>query len=123
MFELGIPVCSEEFFENIDKSFCENLLGFSLLDRERIETKWIPLICRIKYDDIVFAMFRDIHHHFIDQVSMRIYDRHSLAVVDIIDHLSDQELALSYSCLPDHIGMSETILIIYPDRHSDTAVV
>jgi hypothetical protein len=87
VFQFWIPVTSEEFFENIDKSFRKYLFGFSLFDRERIETKWMFLICRIKYDDIVFSLLGDMHHDFFDEVTVRVDDRESLTIRDVINHL------------------------------------
>ena len=87
MFELRIPVCTEEFPENIDKSLRENLLGFTLLDGEWIETKWVCFIGRIEDDDIIFSRLGDVHHYLIDEVAVRIYDRDSLPILEVIDHL------------------------------------
>ena len=123
MFELGIPICSEEFFEYIDKSFCEYLLGFSLFYSERIETKWKLFIGRIEYDNILLARGRNMHHHFVDEIPMRIHDRYSLAIYHIIDHLTDEEFGFADSCLADHVHMTQTILIIYPYGYSYTTIV
>lgn len=123
MFELRIPVRSEKLFEYIDKPLREDLFRFSLLDRERIEAKWIFFVSRIKYDDIIFPRFWYVHHHLFDQVSMGVYDSESLAIGDIIDHLSDEELTFSDSCLSHDVHMSETIFIIYPYGYTNTAIV
>ena len=123
MFEFRIPVRTEEFLEYIDKSFCEDLFRFSLFDSERIEAEWIRLICRIEYDDVILSILRYMHHHFFDEISMRIDDGDSFSIVDIIDHLSDEEFALSDTGLSHDIGVSEAIFVIYPYRYSDTPIV
>jgi hypothetical protein len=86
VFELGIPIGSEEFFEDIDKSLCQNLLGFHFLDVQRIETEWILFVCGIKDDDVVFAAFGDMHHDLFYSIAMRIDDTDSLSLFDIVDH-------------------------------------
>ena len=45
------------------------------------------LICWIKYDNIVFSLVGDMHHDFLDEVTVRVDDRESLAICDVIDHL------------------------------------
>jgi hypothetical protein len=64
-----------------------------------------------------------MHHHFVDEITVRVDDGESLTIVDIIDHLTDEELTLSDSGLTDHIHMSESVLIIYSDWYSDTAII
>ena len=123
MFEFRIPVCTEKLFKNIDKSFREDLFRFSLFDGKRIETKWILFIGRVEYDYVIFPTLRNMHHHLFDEISMGIDDSDSFAVVDIIDHLSDEEFTLSDSGFSDDIGVAETILIIYPYGYTHTPII
>ena len=123
MFEFRIPVRTEEFFEYIDKSFCEDLFRFSLFDGEGIETKRILFIRRIEYNDVIFSILGYMHHNFFDEVPMGIDDSDSLSIVDVIYHLSDEEFALSDTGLSHDIGVSEAIFIIYPYRYSYTPII
>jgi hypothetical protein len=123
VFELGIPIGPEELLEYIDKSLRKNLLRFSRFNSERIETEWIRFVCWIEYYHITIAALRNMHHHLIDEITVRIDDSESLAIIDIIDHLTDEELTLSDSGLTDDIHMPESILIIYSDWYSDTTII
>ena len=123
MFELRIPVCTKKFLKYIDKSLREDLLGFSGFDGERIEAERILFICRIEYDHVTLPTLWYMHHDFFDEIPVRIYDRESLPIGDVVDHLSYEELALPDSCLPDHVHMPQAILIIDTDRYTDTAIV
>lgn len=123
MFELRVPVRSEKLLKNIDKPLREDLLGFSWFDSQRIEAKRICLIRRVKYDNIILARVWYMHHDLIDEVSMRIDDRESLPIRDIVYHLSHEELTFSDSGFSYDIHMTEPILIIDTDRDTDTSVV
>ncbi len=85
MFELRIPVGSEEFLEDINKSSRQNHLRFITLDIEWIETERKLFISRIEYHDIVLTRFGDMHHDIVHQFAVRIDDTDTLALVDIID--------------------------------------
>lgn len=87
VLELRIPICPEEFFEYIDKSFCKDLLRFSRFYSEWIEAKRELFIRWVEYDDVIFSIFWYMHHDLFNEIPMRIYDRESLTIIDIIDHL------------------------------------
>lgn len=123
MFKFGIPVRTEKLLEYIDKSLCEDLFRLSLFDGERIETKWILFVGRIEDNDIIFPTLRYVHHHLFDEISMGIDNSDSFPIVDIIDHLSDEEFTLSDPGFSDDVGMTETILIIYPYGYTDTSII
>lgn len=123
VFELGVPIRSKEFFEYINKSLCKYLFWFSISYCQWIETKRKFFIGWIKYDDIVFPVFWNVHHNLIDEIPMRIYNSKAFSIIDIIDHLSNEEFALSDSSLPNDIHMSQSIFVKYSYRYTDTSII
>ena len=117
MLELRIPIRSEELLEDIDESFCEDLLGLVALHVKRIEAEWKLLIRRIEDDDIVASRFRDIHERLFKEVSMRIDDPETPPLHNVINEETRHELRFSDSGLSDDIRMPKTILIEDSDRH------
>ena len=123
MFELRIPVCTEEFLEDIDKSLRKYLLRFVRVDMERIEGKRELFIRRIEYDNIFFARFGNMHHDFFDEISMWIDDSESFPIVDIIDHHGDKEFTLANPSLPNDIHMTQSIFVIDSEWYADATII
>lgn len=123
MLEFRIPITPEEFLEDVDESLRENLFRFSVSHIERIETKRELLIGRIEDNDIVFPRLRNIGECLLEEISMRIDDPESLPAPDIVDEQIGDEFGFPDPGLPDDVGMSESVLIVYPDRDADRSVI
>lgn len=114
---------SEELEHDIHRILCDRLLLIFSSCFQKIHSHGTGEVCRIEVDDIIGTMPRDVWEQIIRKISMRIHDRDSFPVLEVLPCHDLDKAGFSGSGLSDDIEVPESVDIRKPDLRPLSSIV